>query len=388
LSASGRIAGLGRRALARMGLGRAIPASPGAARHEIMRAHSPVENLAGLLELQNQGPLHLLPASNSWLAVGHAVVEAVLADPSLFSSLPQRPIDAVLLGSDPPRHGQVRRFLAAYFSTDLLAPIVAGSEAVAASLIRPEFDAVGQYAGPISAWAGSRLLGIDPEALGGIARIVQGRHPGRATSQGADPANALRAAALHGRILAEAEGLLDEEEAASLISLLSTASTETTERLIARGILVLLQHEGLRAVLGGRADLMPVFVEELLRLFPPEPNLLRETTCATSLAGVALPCGARIRLSIAAANRDPALFASPNAFLLDRPKRQHFSFGGGAHHCIGAGLGRRIATVALAVLLREAPAFLAAEPLDRLEIDDVGGRLLPRRLPIRSSAAV
>src|SRR5687768_14883653 len=111
-------------------------------------ARFPVPNFAWLEELQRRGPVHALPAPNSWLVVGHKAVGAVLDDPILFSSRPQLPIDAALLGADPPSHAQVRRFLAGYFSADVLTPLVAGAESLAESLIRAEFDVIGDFAIP------------------------------------------------------------------------------------------------------------------------------------------------------------------------------------------------------------------------------------------------
>ena len=121
----------------------------------------------------------------------------------------------------------------------------------------------------------------------------------------------------------------------------------------------------------------------MLRLFPPEPVLLREAVRPASVGGVDIKAGRQLRLSVAAANRDPSRFAEPHALRLDRPKRHHFAFGGGVHQCIGAGLGRRLALVALRTLLLRAPGLAPAEPLDALAYHDVGGRLLPRRLLVR-----
>lgn len=49
----------------------------------------------------------------------------------------------------------------------------------------------------------------------------------------------------------------------------------------------------------------------------------------------------RVVLLIDAANRDPAKFAAPDEFSLERgDAHQHLGFGFGPHHCIGANLAR------------------------------------------------
>jgi cytochrome P450 len=51
--------------------------------------------------------------------------------------------------------------------------------------------------------------------------------------------------------------------------------------------------------------------------------------------------GQTIVLLLAGANRDPAVFDCPNAFLIGRENaRKNIAFGYGAHHCIGALLAR------------------------------------------------
>ena len=206
-SALNRLAPFARRVLARF----RVPAPAGDAAPSLSEgAHFPVENYAWLERLQREGPVHAMPGQESWLVVGHQAVDAVLADPASFSSRPQLPIDPVLLGADPPRHAAVRRFLAGYFSADALEPIVAGAEAVAAGLIRAEFDAVGDYAVPLTDWVGATLLGIETDAFGRVKHAAQGRHGSPGGAEPVDLEAELRRASLHGRLVAEAGGLLDE----------------------------------------------------------------------------------------------------------------------------------------------------------------------------------
>ena len=73
--------------------------------------------------------------------------------------------------------------------------------------------------------------------------------------------------------------------------------------------------------------------------------------------------GRRIRrgqfcvLLLGAANRDPEAFAEPDRLDVGRSECRHLSFGQGIHFCLGAGLARLEAQVALGSLLRRFPDF-------------------------------
>ena len=69
----------------------------------------------------------------------------------------------------------------------------------------------------------------------------------------------------------------------------------------------------------------------------------RIATVDTELSGVPIPARARLRLVLAAANRDPRVFDDPDRFDVDRSPRklkEHFGFGYGIHTCLGAPLAR------------------------------------------------
>jgi cytochrome P450 len=58
-----------------------------------------------------------------------------------------------------------------------------------------------------------------------------------------------------------------------------------------------------------------------------------------------------------AANRDPAVFADPESFRVERTPNEHLAFGGGAHFCLGAYLARLEAQIAIGELVRRFTAF-------------------------------
>ena len=61
-------------------------------------------------------------------------------------------------------------------------------------------------------------------------------------------------------------------------------------------------------------------------------------------------------MSIAGANRDPAVFGDPDRFDVRRPNSaQHLAFAHGPHFCLGAHLARLEARIAVETLLDRLP---------------------------------
>jgi len=74
------------------------------------------------------------------------------------------------------------------------------------------------------------------------------------------------------------------------------------------------------------------------------------------LGGAQIAGGDLVRLSIAGANRDPAVFADPDRFDPSRPNlRRHVAFAQGPHVCVGVHLARLEARTAVGALLRRFP---------------------------------
>ena len=82
------------------------------------------------------------------------------------------------------------------------------------------------------------------------------------------------------------------------------------------------------------------------------------------LAGRPVPRGAKVALLFGSANREPRVFAEPEAFDVGRANAaEHIGFGGGIHVCIGAPLARIELEAALSALVERAPGLtLAGEP--------------------------
>jgi cytochrome P450 len=167
-------------------------------------------------------------------------------------------------------------------------------------------------------------------------------------------------------INAEDDGdVLDDEELIAQTLLLYIAGHETTVNLIAGGTLALLRHPAQLALLRDDPALIDNAVEELLRYDSPVQASRRITTEPVSISGIAIPAGAFVMASLGSANRDEGFWGPDAAELrLDRANaRQHVSFGGGPHHCLGASLARFEASIALARLTARFPGLALDGPV-------------------------
>ena len=145
---------------------------------------------------------------------------------------------------------------------------------------------------------------------------------------------------------------LNVSELLSILQQFLVAGNETTANLIGSAVMLLIQHPDQQKLVRDDPSRIPNLVEEVLRLESPVQTLFRMAKCDTEVAGVAIPKGARIAVSYAAANRDPAVFADPDRFDVTRKNaREHLAFGRGEHFCPGAALARKEAQIAFETLL-------------------------------------
>ena len=83
-----------------------------------------------------------------------------------------------------------------------------------------------------------------------------------------------------------------------------------------------------------------------------------------------------------AANRDPAYFADPDKFDIQRKKNRHIAFGFGAHFCAGALLARTEASIAIGTALQRLPNLSLVDERPDWDIGKRTSRML-RKLPVR-----
>ncbi|MBF6192392.1 cytochrome P450 [Nocardia sp. CDC186] len=119
------------------------------------------------------------------------------------------------------------------------------------------------------------------------------------------------------------------------------AGQETTAKMLGASLRILGDHPEVQEQLRADRSLIPVFIEEALRLDSPVKSGFRLAKRATIVGDVDIPVGSTVMVCPGAANRDPRRFENPHEFRLDRRNfREHMAFGRGVHSCPGGPLAR------------------------------------------------
>jgi len=154
---------------------------------------------------------------------------------------------------------------------------------------------------------------------------------------------------------AAGSGLTHEQVIANAAVLLF-GGIETTEGMIAGVLLHLLERPEVLAHVRAQPRLLNAAIEESLRLEPAAAVIDRYATRQARLGGAEIAAGDLVRISITAANRDPAVFVDPNRFDLTRDDgRPHLAFAQGPHVCVGVHLARLETCIGIAMLLQRLP---------------------------------
>jgi cholest-4-en-3-one 26-monooxygenase len=124
-----------------------------------------------------------------------------------------------------------------------------------------------------------------------------------------------------------------------LFNLLIIAGIETTRNTLAWGMYEFAHDLAQYRLLQSDLSPIPNAVEEILRFRNPVSYLRRTATRETELAGQRIAKGDKVVCVLASPNRDPALFDRPDVFDITRTpghsQRNHRTFGGGPHYCLG-----------------------------------------------------
>jgi cytochrome P450 len=158
-------------------------------------------------------------------------------------------------------------------------------------------------------------------------------------------------------------GELTDLELRSTALLVIGAGFETTVNLIANAVVDLLAHADQLAALRAEPAGWANAVEEVLRFDSPVQVTIRHAKTDVTVGGHPIPAGRAMLVLLAAANRDPEVFADPHTFDVTRANaREHLAFSAGVHFCLGATLARIEAATALEVLFERMPELVVAGP--------------------------
>jgi cytochrome P450 len=162
---------------------------------------------------------------------------------------------------------------------------------------------------------------------------------------------------------AEGNRLLSDNDVIGVMNSLLTAGIITTSTFLPLLVRSVLSDAGLWRRVTADPDARERAIEEALRYWTPARAARRLVTRDVEIDGVPLPSGDSVYLLWAAANHDPAVFAEPATFDIDRPGlSKHLAFGKGVHVCLGATLARAQSRVTLRLLARHLPSLEIMDP--------------------------
>ena len=368
--------------------------------------------------LREAGPLHRISsgAARFWVLTRHADVQALLRDPRVTTDrIPGMQVDPnappvdpatlnplartlralarVMLFRDPPDHTRLRGLANKAFTPRMVEALRPRIQSLVDELLAPleggaRFDIVRELAEPLPILVIAELLGLPGEDRkelkawsDDLAVLLDGsiamQHLGRGIQSAIQVFDYLRKHLEEKRRRPREDLLsamiatrdrdenLNDEEILATALLVMGAGHETTTNLIGNATLALLRNPGELARLRAEPALLPGAVEEFLRYDAPVQGTARALRETIELHGTTIPERHEILLPLACANRDPAVFVDPDRLDVARDDARHVSFGYGIHFCLGAGLARLEAQLAIGGLLahapRLAPAFDEAE---------------------------
>jgi cytochrome P450 len=349
-----------------------------------------------------------------WSLFGYDDVLAVLRDSRTFVTSVQNVVPKVAftgrrppLHLDPPDHTPYRRALNPLLGKErsqALEPDVrAFARALVADLVpRGEVDVSAEYAAKIPVHTFARFLNVsevDMEAIKttwlAYNRALQDANDGQVKAQSlilydiarrlvaarqeqpddptVDPTTALLAARHHGEPLPTdmVIGTVRQVMVTGMV-----APTVTLGSMLAH----LADDPELQQRLRDDPGLVPVAIEEFLRLYSPYRGFARTAVRDVEIGQRAIRAGEPIALVFTSANRDEAVFAEPDRFDLDRPPGRHLAFGHGPHMCAGVELARMELRVGLTELLAGTRGFATAGPVEMTRWPEYGPVGLPLRL--------
>ena len=135
-------------------------------------------------------------------------------------------------------------------------------------------------------------------------------------------------------------GQVSVEEFENMFWLFAVAGNETLRNGLPGACVALLEHPQAAAELRADPALMPTAVDEMLRWWTPVMTFRRTAAVDCELAGQVIRAGEKVVVSFTSANRDEAVFATPDRFDIRRQPNPHLVFGHGPHFCLGAHLAR------------------------------------------------
>lgn len=348
-----------------------------------------------------------------WALTKYDDIITVLSDPATFTTTIQNVVPRVAtsrrrppLHLDPPDHTPYRRAIAPLFresrmaiwepavrrmAVELLEPVLAKGKAdicrdfsyrLPIHVLAEFFNIPGEQANQVRDIGSvynialqernDALVQATSEQLYGIARDIIELRKREPLSVEDDPTSALLAARHEGQPLPD-DMILGTIRQMLVVGIIAPTTA------IGSMMVHLARHPEHQAYLRAHPDRIGDAVEELLRLYTPYRGFARTARRDVEIGGRKICAGEAIALVFTSANRDEDKFENPDEFQIDRPVRDHVTFGRGPHNCPGAGLGRLQIRVAVEEVLARTKGFEIIGDIEMTRWPEYGPLTVPLR---------
>jgi cytochrome P450 len=329
-------------------------------------------------------PEHYL-SPGSWVVTKAEDIRFVLQTPELFSSRDQISFGALVgetwdlipLEADPPSHAAYRALLNPLFAPKQIKKLETELATVAAALVekvqpqgQAEFMKCFSQPFPVSVflqildfpreemntfldWEHGLLKSFDLGTRKNSARKIVDYLRAVINARRKSPGEDLVSLATQFKI---DDRPLSDDEIVGMCFLLFVAGMDTVTMSLGFHFHHLAADQDLQARLRADRDMIPVAVEEFLRLYSII-QVHRRVTKDTVIAGVALKAGDCVTIPTSNASRDRREFTDPDAFDIARGDNRHVAFSYGMHRCIGSHLARRELVTAMNTWFDRVPQF-------------------------------
>ncbi|MGQ0631194.1 MAG: cytochrome P450 [Sporichthyaceae bacterium] len=361
--------------------------------------------------MREHAPVHHIESINAYGLFTHELCTYSLKhQPKLFTArdfivnafgeFDPVPETTNMIALDPPDHSRVRRLANKAFTPAVIRSMKDDVEAVIDALLDEveampgrSFDFTNDFAAKVPASVTATIFGLDPDVGGGDFKrwtIDLVKAPSRSVlppqelesmrrskvevreffteeiaRRRKDPGTDLISHLVRAE---EEDQTLSELEILSLLFIFIIGGAETPSHVIGTTLWELFTHDAVMAEFKANPDRLPDIFEETLRAEAPVHFIFQSASQEQKIEGVTIPEGAMVFAFIAAANRDPKVFADPNRFDINRgSKADHLAFARGPHYCIGDGLGRLMCTSAVRKAFERFPGLRPVNPPSQIE---------------------
>lgn len=355
---------------------------------------SPYESYRKLRDL---GPAVWLDSMNGYAVARHHDVRRVLQDGETFTSSEgvsmnetiNAQMSGTLISSNGDRHATLRKIIEAPVRpaelNALRERISREADSLVASLVKKgRFDAATDLAKHLPVTIVSKLVGLPEEgrermldwsrALGNAMAPARCPRSAAAMPVAVEMMNYIVNECVPGKLKPDGwadriwkaadRGEISPSDPFHMMNDYLGPSLDTTISATTSIIWLFTQFPDQWQLLRERPQLVPLAINEAVRLESPIQAFSRKLTRDVEFDGDFLSKGSRLWVIYASANRDERFWSEPERFNLQRENlNDHVGFGFGEHRCVGMNLAR----MEIAALLQ---AFL--KKVDRFELVDLG----------------